>query len=195
LDLYNCGSAPLNVSRITVTGIGFALNPLPTFPLAIAPGVSESCQVTFSPAAVGDAEATIVISSNDPSSPATLQCAGRGVQPGLPRLATNPSTETNLGTVTPTSPRSIPIQLFNVGTADLQIANIALGADGSTDFSLSQVPALPAMISPGGELDVVVAYNPTSNQNVIATLAITSDDLIPVQNVTIAGTGFGVPGA
>ena len=57
LDLYNCGSAPLNVNRITVTE-----SVLPSTASYLSPSDrpwgQRVCQVTFSPAAVGDAEAT-----------------------------------------------------------------------------------------------------------------------------------------
>jgi photosystem II stability/assembly factor-like uncharacterized protein len=194
LYTYNCGANPLIINSISIAGsANFAFNPAPAFPVTVDPGATSTFTLVFTPATVGDDLALLSIISNDPASPYALSATGRGVAPGAPRLATNPVAQTNLG-ATGKDARSVPLQLFNIGTKTLNISAINL-AKGSSDFSLNPAPTFPIQIAPGGETDVTISYQPSGNGPATATFQIVSDDPQNPLNFTVGGTGAAVSGS
>ena len=146
--------------------------------------------MTFAPTAAGDAFVLLEITSNDASQATrNIPASGTGVSTGLlPRLATNPIAFVGFGQVEAGSNRSIPVQLFNVGTAPLNISAINL-TTGSNNFSLSPAPAFPIIIPPGGEIDVTVQFAPTGGGKLNAVFSAVSDDAHSPMNITAYGTG------
>ncbi len=196
--LYNSGDAPLTVTGITPSGgpTDFDVSPSATFPATIAPGGTQSFDMTFKPTSAGDAGAAFDIASNDPSVPSYLiPASGRGIAaPLVARLGTNPISQTGFGTVSGAVDRTIPLQLFNVGTADLQISSINR-TDGSSDFTIDPAPAFPITIAPGAESDVTLKYHPTGNGDVNATFQIASNDPHSPRSLMVTGTGAAVSGS
>jgi len=189
--VYNCGDASLDISATSVMGLApFSFGATPTLPVSIAPGATQAFQVTFAPTAAGDAFVLLQITSNDASQATrNIPASGTGVSTGLlPRLATNPIAFVGFGQVVAGSNRSIPVQLFNVGTAPLNISAINL-TTGSNDFSLSPAPAFPIIIAPGGEFDVTVQFAPTGGGKLNAVFSAVSDDDHSPLNITAYGTG------
>ncbi len=81
LKVTNTGERVLVVESAATTRSEYVVNPLP---FAVAPGRSAEVLVTFTPVAVGDRPATLVLTSNDPSSPHSLPLEGTAVpQPDL----------------------------------------------------------------------------------------------------------------
>ncbi len=105
-----------------------------------------------------------------------------------PRLAANPTGQANFGLTSAASPRSIPLQLFNVGTKDLHISAISM-ASGSSDFSLDPVPVFPITIAPGAEVDVNIMYRPSTSGAPSASFRIVSDDSLGALSLDVAGMG------
>ncbi len=195
--VYNCGDAPLTVTGISPTGgpTDFDVSPSATFPATIAPGGTQSFDMTFKPTSAGDARAAFDIASNDSGSPYLILASGRGITaPLTPRLGTNPISQTGFGTVSSPSDRTLPLQLFNVGTADLHISAINR-KDGSSDFTIDPAPAFPMTIAPGAETDVTLKYHPTGNGDAKATFQIVSDDPHSPRSVVVTGTGAAVSGS
>jgi photosystem II stability/assembly factor-like uncharacterized protein len=189
LDVYNCGDGPLTITGIaTSDSPNFTLDPVPAFPIAIAPGKSQSFSVVFTPGSIGEDSATLQISSSDPASPYIRKATGRGVMARAPRLAANPTGQANFGLTSAASPRSIPLQLFNVGTKDLHISAISM-ASGSSDFSLDPVPVFPITIAPGAEVDVNIMYRPSTSGAPSASFRIVSDDSLGALSLDVAGMG------
>jgi hypothetical protein len=211
LYVYNYGNAPLTIAGIDIEGAtSFVLNPAPAFPVTVAPGGTQPFTLVFSPSVIGDEAATLKINSNDPGSPSSVSVIGRGVATGNPRLATNPvslptivnnnasPTPVDFGPTTAKSPRSIPLQLFNVGTTDLNIQSINR-TNGSSDFSLTPAPTYPITIAAGGQASVTISYTPSSNGLASATFQIASadpgkDPLTP-STLKVQGTGTAVSGS
>ncbi len=114
------------------------------------------------------------------------------------RHATGPAITVNLergldfGTVCEEG-NSLTLQVFNVGGADLVITSVQR-LMGSTGITVSPLPATPAIIRPGEELDFTVRFVPTTpGTPEIATIRINSNDPgAPVVDLTATGTG-GVP--
>jgi hypothetical protein len=207
LYTYNYGDAPLTITGINVEGAtSFALNPAPTFPVTIPPGGTQAFSLVFSPSVISDETATLKISSNDAGSPSQVTVIGRAVAAANPRLATNPislptiggnnasPTPADFGPTTAESPRSIPVQLFNVGTKELDISSITR-TSGSSDFSLSPAPTFPISIPAGGQASVTIAYQPSSNGQASATFQIASNDPLTPSTLQVQGTGTAVSGS
>jgi hypothetical protein len=180
----------LNISAANIVGAApFTLGSTPAIPVSIAAGGTQEFQVTFAPTTVGDAFVSLQITSDDATQPMrTIPCSGTGVNTGLlPRLAGNPIGSLGFGTATLTTPRSIAVQLFNVGTAPLNIS--AINQSGSTDFSLSPAPTFPITIAPGGESDVSIVFVPTGGGPLTATFSVVSDDANSPLTLTATGIG------
>lgn len=75
LTITNSGTAVLNISSIVSSGIAFSVR---TTSASLAPGQSLIDTLRFTPAALGSASAKVVITSNAPTSPDTMQVGGSG---------------------------------------------------------------------------------------------------------------------
>jgi hypothetical protein len=190
--IYNCGNASLDISASSVVGPGtFTFATTPALPVSIAPGATEAFQVTYAPTAAGDDFAILSLTTNDPTQAArTIPASGTGVNTGLvQRLATNPIASIGFGTVTTGTNRAVTVQLFNVGTAPLNVTSIIL-SNGSADFSLNPAPTFPIAIAPGGESDITVQFSPSGSGALMAEFTIASDDPHAPLKLTASGTGF-----
>lgn len=187
--LFNCGSAQLSITSMNfVSSANFTLDPSATFPINIDPGKMATVNMIYTPSAVADDSALLEIVSNDPGSPYSFSATGRGVAPGKARLATNPMAKTSFGVAS--ADRSIAVQLYNVGTADLTVT--AISQTGSSDFSLDPAPTYPLKIAAGTESDLNIKYHPTSNGAAKATFNITASDSITPHVFQVSGTGVNI---
>lgn len=190
--VYNCGNATLTVSSTSIVGTApFAFESTPALPVDINPGSTQSFQVTFTPSAPGDVFVMLEFNTNDATQATRLiPASGTGVNTGLlPRLASNPIQSIGFGSVTTGTDRSIPVQLFNVGTAPLNISGINL-VSGSNDFSLSPAPTFPIVIPPGGEVDATFKFTPSAGGPITANFDVLWDD--PNFTLTLSASGTGV---
>jgi hypothetical protein len=73
----NTGTAALTVSSLTVGGAGFSV--ITSSGLAVQPGGVQNVTVRFAPTAAGNFSGSLLIGSNDPASPATVNLTGTGV--------------------------------------------------------------------------------------------------------------------
>ncbi len=80
LTLQNNGSATVSNLALTITG-DYAIT-IPCALASLAPGISCTAQVTFTPGATGPRPGTLTVTSSDPSSPAHVPLTGTGVQGG-----------------------------------------------------------------------------------------------------------------
>ena len=196
--VYNCGLAALNISAATVVAVGeFTLGATPALPVSIPPGATQAFEMTFAPTAPGDVLAVLQLTTDDPAhgSP-TIAASGTGINTGLvQRLATNPIFRVQFGTVATGTNRTVPLQLFNVGTAALKISNISISSSpknpacNSTDFSLTPAPAFPIVIPPGGVSEVTLQFAPSGGDLLCAEFAIASDDPLSPRTIGLVGIG------
>lgn len=70
VTVRDTGSAPLQVSSVVVTSAEFSAQP--SGPFTVLPGQDQTVVVRFAPASVGTKMASLVLSSNDPSTPTTV---------------------------------------------------------------------------------------------------------------------------
>jgi hypothetical protein len=87
VTIRSVGSENLTVSGISDPGSPFSLSSLPTLPVVIPPGGTETFEVTFSPLTAGVFNSTITVTSDDPSDPTkdvTLTGEGVVINPAMP---------------------------------------------------------------------------------------------------------------
>jgi hypothetical protein len=189
--VYNCGNASLDITAASIIGVGsFTLGATPAIPVSIAPAATQSFEVTFAPTTTGDSLVVVNLTTNDPTlSTRTIAASGTGVNTGLvQRLATNPISTLGFGTVTTGTNRTVTVQLFNVGTAALNVASMNLSS-GSADFSLNPAPSFPLAIAAGGESDVTIQFAPSGSGALSAQFTIASDDPHAPLLLTASATG------
>ena len=190
--VYNCGNASLDISAASIISTDpFTLGATPATPLSIAPGTTQTFQVTFAPTVVSEALGLLSLTTNDPTfATRFIATSGTGVNTGLvQRLATNPIASVGFGTVTTGTNRTVPVQLFNVGTAALSVTGITR-TSGSNDFTLNPAPTFPIAIAAGGESDITIQFAPSGSGAISAVFTVASDDPHAPLTLTASGTGI-----
>ena len=82
------------------------------------------------------------------------------------------------------------VTLSNEGPADLTVTDIALQPGGSSDFSITFAPELPATIATGQTAEIDITYAPLAVDCSSGVLEVTSDDPDePVVEVVLEGAG------
>ena len=80
VTIRSVGSENLTVSGISDPGSPFSLSNIPSLPVVITPGESETFEVTFSPTSEGDFNSSITFTSDDPDNPTKdVTVSGKGV--------------------------------------------------------------------------------------------------------------------
>ncbi len=132
------------------------------------------------------------IDSSDLSLSAELVYALSGPVEEGPEIAVAPLS-LDFGDILEGTSDAREITIENVGTADLAVTDVALAAGTSADFAITSEPT-SATLEPGGRLTVEVTYSPSDVGADSGAVVIQSDDADePEVNVSLAGTGQGVP--
>jgi uncharacterized protein YjdB len=183
----NTGSAPLEVTGVAFqvgSSADFSIAPLPPTPFTIAPGDAQSVDITYMPSGVGPDAGHVEIHTN--AGDDVVDLTGAGVAPAID---VSPQSLDFMNVLVGQS-ATLPVEILNVGTADLTVSSIAFEAGGSADIRLQAPPTLPATIGPGTSVIVDVVYVPGQVGPAAATLKIVSDDpATPGVEVPISGNG------
>jgi hypothetical protein len=165
----NAGRAPLE-GTVSVDGDGFSASPAE---LDLGPDEDAAVTVTFAPTTYLTYAGTLSIASNDVESPLIeLPLTGTGVPQPTPDIAVAPL-NVDFGPVAPSSSGTKYFTITNEGDADLHLGVVAQAGSGA--FSLL-TDASDQIIAADGQLPVVIAYSPTSDEGDNGTLTIPSDD-------------------
>lgn len=197
VTVTNSGTLPLAISAITHTGAAdwsfVAGAPCTTGTCALAVGASFTLTAVFDPSAIGTHDAAIQITSNAPTSPATITLAGLGQGATLALasdLGAPPTLDLGPVPVGVTVQRSL--QLRNDGNVDLEGAVLALTPAAGP---LALITPSPTTIPASGTRDVEVTCTPVSAGPITGSLAITAPTAITGSPITIDVTCTGTTGA
>jgi hypothetical protein len=183
VTVSNTGASDLTISVITINGAPFGVSGIAT-PKTIIAGQSATFTATFSPTAAGNDTGSIVITSNDPNSPATIALTGSGTTAAVGRLTLTPAS-LSFGNTAVGSNSALPTTLTNSGQATVNISQIAVSG---AEFTMSGLSA-PASLAPGQSVPLAVKFAPTATGNATGGVTITSNAANSPVQLTMAGTG------
>ncbi len=194
VQVNNTGGSDLVVSDIRLSsGSSDAFSVLQSVLPAIGPGQSRSINLVYHPTSpVGTDSGTIEIESNDPATPvATLGLSGLGTDPAV---VAEPAA-VDFGPIYlgfEAGPATVTIR--NAGFGTLTISAVGLASGTEPDFSLRNLPALPADLSAGESVTVDLYYTPLGTGLRSSTIQVLSSDQDnPLLSIPIAGSGSDCP--
>jgi hypothetical protein len=189
--LTNNGTAPLNVTGITITGTN-ASDFTQTNTCSTAVAVKQSCSITvsFTATTVGSYAATMNITNNGSTSGTVAVTLS-----GATVVSLNPLAILNLTTVTfPSvsaggSGSTQTVKLTNTGAAALSIASIAMSGTGANLFS--ETNGCGTTLAAGANCILSIGFAPKVSGTYSATLTVTDNaggTAGTTQTVAVSGT-------
>lgn len=187
ITVTNTGTATLTVSGITITGSG-ATSYGDTSNCATVPvGGACAISVVFTPTTTGSKPATVVISTNAPTSP-TVPLSGTGIN--APSVTVTPLAFTFPNQTINTTSTAQVVTVANTGSAPLTIASVTLGGTNPAAFALANTCG--AAVPVGQSCTVSATFTPTATGQYYATITIATNAGTNAV-VTLAGTGGPLP--
>ncbi len=181
LVLNNSGRCALRISNITSSSPAFERAGVISFPLVVAAGSSIELPIRFQPPALGPFNGTLTITSNDPTSPALVAVSGKAPPP---RLVASLANAGNFGDTCLGSFTDEMLTLSNSGHCPLTVFSIT---SSSPDFIAPQIMTAPVVIAAGGDLELMLRFQPSHFGPSAGTIVIVSDD--PASPLLIAVNG------
>ncbi len=187
LEILSDGGLQLQISAVTLTGSGAAAYTLlDNLDGVILPALTgkDTLSIRFAPTSVGPFTADVTIFSDDPdTSEKTVTLLGTGIEPDIV------VTPFDFGPVEVDSQKTDTLIVNNVGTDDLNIDSLRTNLF-PIPFDAFPAGSLPAAVSPGGLLKVVIQFQPDSVGVFNDTVTVFSDDPdSPSFKVPLTGIG------
>ena len=195
--ISNGGNADLTITSVNVPGPNNSEWVVTGFPgdTTLEPGDTLEIDVRFAPTAPGSQNANLVIGSDSPVPPDTVQVALNGSGIGAAGLTLSPTALT-FGSIDVQS-GAAPVRTLtigNTGNVPLEITDLTLeDLDGTSydgeEYSLST--SAPLTIDPDEEITVQVEYAPTvESPGDYAVLVLETDSpQAPIVEITLSGRG------
>ena len=182
VNLYNTGNAPLNITSIATTDPEFV--PTTTCGTSLAASSNCSIGIVFTPSAVGNRTATLMVTDNATGSPHQMSLAGTGLAPSAAQVA--PATLIYPNQAVSTISGSQTITVHNTG-ASLTVSSVTAAGD------FAQTNNCTSTLGVNGSCSVSVTFNPTAVGNRNGTLTVTDNSPTSPHVITLNGTGTGAP--
>ncbi len=191
ITILNRGTAPLTISSFTITGANAADFSADTFecPLTLAVNATCTIDVRFTPSALGNRSANLIIADNDPTSPQSITLSGAGITPG-PAVTLNPTSLTYGNQVLGTTSTSQTITLTSSGTVPLSISSISLTGTNAGDFAQTNNCPTSNTLAVGASCTITVTFTPSANGTRSASVTITDNASNSPQSAALSGTGL-----
>jgi hypothetical protein len=193
VTVRNAGNARLEytIARIGAGGADYTVSPPCSGSCALAAGAATAHTVTFVPSAIGDRNASLTITSNDPLEPSravTLTGVGGGgvLTQVSPVGATLPFGDIPVGV--DSSPQ--PVVLRNDGNLNLRLTGITL--QSAAGFALTGTrPPPDVVLAPGRSHRVDVVCSPTTATSLTGSVHISSDAVAaPARTIALTCRGI-----
>ena len=182
LHLTNSGSAPLQISSISLSNKEFAISG-PSLPRTVLPALSLDYTLEFAPTTAGNASASLTITSNAPHSPAAVSLAGIA-EKVVVALQVTP-TSINFGNENLQSTATQNVTLQNTGDVIITINGVTASGSGFGYSDLSPGFSL----SPNQQLTFQVWFRPQTSGAASGTVSILSANLAAPETVSLTGDG------
>ncbi|HKQ87268.1 MAG TPA: choice-of-anchor D domain-containing protein [Candidatus Acidoferrales bacterium] len=195
ISVRNTGSAPLIFEQIAFGGANGAdfLESDNCLGNEIAPNLSCTVFVRFSPQLTGAKTASLAITDNAPGSPQTVSVSGTAAQPASIQVTPsmlNFATPQSVGTMSPAQTVTIVNQGSVAITFTQGASSIAIGGTDANDFSEASNCSVQSGLQPGSTCTVNVMFAPMSGGNQAAVLSIADSAPGSPQTVALSGTGI-----
>lgn len=180
ITVAETGSATLNVSLVSLSGVNAGDFSVSGLPLSIADGgAARSIGVTCTPTAAGTRSATLILSTDDPAKTSVsypLSCTGIAVTPSNPVFNSTPlpSVGLSFGNVSTTTGASQTISITNTGNATLSVSLSSLGGVNASDFSVTGLPL--SIVNGTPAQNITVSCKPSALGTRTATLNLNTND-------------------
>jgi hypothetical protein len=181
--LSNAGTAPLVIGGIAASGDFKQTNGCVTGGPGLAPGVSCTITVTFTPTAAGARTGAVTISSSDPVNPVvTVALSGAGTAAALSPVAIAFPNQQVGGT----SAAQV-VTLVNTGTTALTVTGVSLTGTSPGAFAFTN--NCGATVNAGRSCTIFVRFVPTATGPFSASLSVATSDPASPGTVALSGTG------
>ena len=186
VTLVNAGSAPLNISSISVSGQFSQTNNCGS----VVPAGGGTCtfQVTFTPTQTGAVTDQITISDDAAGSPQTITLTGSGVT-SAGTLSVSPTSRTFAALTVGQTSSAQTVTLSNTGNTAINISSITASGDFAETNTCG---TLPAVLNVGATCSISVTFTPTSTGTRSGGISIEDDAANSPQSVSLTGTGNAV---
>lgn len=161
------------------------------FPALVSHDSCLDVAIRFTPTSVGPKSCTLVIRSDDPTTPVVTRTVTANTPAELidvpPSQSFLPEVTQSAGVCTTLK----PFPISNTGTCNLNITNVAIGGTNAGDFGLSGLPSFPIILQPGhiaGEGNLKTVFAPTAlDRDRLGTLSVTFES-DPITHATTVVT-------
>jgi len=184
MEFRNLGSAPINVSTITITGADFSESD--NCVGAVPAGGICQVQVRFTPVQSGTRTGTMTINSDAPNGPTTVPLSGNGIDTAVQQLNAN---ELDFG--------SLDVGTISAGQT-LTITNAGNQTMTFYEFSISgpfnETDNCPSLILVGSSCTATITFQPITAGFVSGYITVSTSGSYYLQypSITLTGTGTGV---
>jgi hypothetical protein len=180
VTVTNTGTANLSVTSVAASGDFAETN---TCTGSIAPNVTCSISVTFTPTAAGSRTGWLTITDNAPASPQAVGLTGTGTAGTQPGISFSPSSLSFASQTVGTKSAAQTITVTNTGTANLSVTSIAASGD------FAETNTCTGSIAPNATCSISVTFTPTAAGSRTGSLTITDNAPASPQPVGLTGTG------
>ena len=171
IHVSNVGTATLVVGGVSYSGSGDFTWMSASLPGSVAPGVTRTIVVTYTPSDQVPDVGTIRITSDDPDEP-VVDVELNGAPEAEPDIDVDPP-NVDFGDVKVGDSAAEIVTIYNDGAADLDLYSCTRGGD--PNFSITANPA-GTVVAPGGSTTLEVTFYPTAEATYGGWVDIASND-------------------
>ncbi len=185
VTVTSTGTVAVNIAAVTASGNFAETNDCIG---ALAPDAQCTINATFTPPLAGVFTGTIVIDDDASDSPQTINLTGTGFDNGAPTADLSVAS-LNFGEQVVGEKSAVQtVTLTNNGTANLIVAEVLIGGDGSHSYSETD-NCEGATIAVGSFCTIEVSFTPAQEGAISASVSIADDATGSPQLVALTGTG------
>ena len=192
LHVANTGAAPLTLNSVTLKSSQFALSG-PSVPRTILPAQKVDYALSFEPNLAGSASASVQITSNASSTPASVSLAGVAEKASAAVQVTPSSI--SFGNLKLQSTGTQTVTLKNTGDINITISGITVAGAGFGYSSLLPGTAL----TPSQSVTFQIWFRPQTSGSASGNISILSSNLTTPASISVSGAGVtsnpGSPGS
>jgi hypothetical protein len=183
LHIANTGSAPLTLDSVALKSSQFALTG-PSVPRTILPAQKVDYALTFEPNFAGNTSASVQITSNASSTPASVSLAGVA-EKSVAAVQVSPSS-ISFGNLKVQSTATQNVTFKNIGEINITVSGLTVAGAGFGYSSLSPGYSL----APDQSVTFQIWFHPQTSGSASGKISILSPNLATPASINVSGTGM-----